>query len=118
MEILKKINSEISPIFSGRFYAVTIPDDEAYPCGRYSVISITEEPFVDAGNLLERQVIQIDIFSKKYGEAVNLRRQVQQALRAIPEFIEQGTDFDDYDYESKCFRWVLQYTFRDLTVRP
>lgn len=116
--VADKIVAALDPLVGGRVYALVLPDDAAdriFPAIRFSHTAITEEPFVDAGQLIQRYRLTVDIFSKTYDECYALRGQAVSALRQMPEFMEQIIDFDDYEPDTKLFRWVLDFSFRDLT---
>jgi hypothetical protein len=114
--ITQRIVSTLDPLVAGRVYALVLPDDaddRIFPCLRFNHTAITEEDFVDAGQLLQRYRLTFDVFSKTYDECWTLRGQVVTALRAMPEFMEQILDFDTYEPDTKLFRWVLDFSFRD-----
>lgn len=113
MELVKQLVANLKGI-NTRTYPLVMPENVTYPAIRYSV-STAEENFVDSNQLLQRYRVQIDLFAKTYKGTVDLRSQVQAAVRAMPEFIEQSIDIDGYETDTKVFRWTLDYTFRDLT---
>lgn len=113
--IAQRLKDVLSPVVAGRVYPIVLPDDVAYPAIVYSHSGITEEPFVDAGQLIQRYAMNVRVYSKSYSEAVAKRGQIVTALRAMPEFIEQEIDFDGFEPDTKLFFWTLNFSFRDLT---
>lgn len=113
MIVATRIYNAIKPLVGNRVYPSVLPDGVAFPCVRYSFPSIAEEPFVDAGKVILRYRVQIEIFAKTYSEAVSLRGSVQTAVRSTAGFIEQGVDFDDFEPDTKLFRWVMDFSFRE-----
>lgn len=109
------VYSTLAHLVGGRVYPVTLPDVPVYPALRYSFVSITEEPFVDANQVIQRYRVQVDAYAKTYAQAFALRGEVLSAVRALPEFVEQGVDFDGYEPETKIFRWTVDFVLRDLT---
>lgn len=113
--IAQKFIAAISGLVGNRLYPLTLPDKPTYPAIRYSMVSVTEEPFVDHNKVILRYRVNFDVYAKTYAQAFELRGQIQDAIRAIPEFVEQGVDFDGFETETKLFTWTLDFSFRDQT---
>lgn len=111
--IADRIFNTLKSVVSNRVYPMTLPDGAAFPCIRYSFPAITEEPFVNGTTVILRYRVQIEVFCKTYAEALTLRQSIQTAMRAATGFIDQGTDFDDFEPDTKLYRWVLDFSFRD-----
>lgn len=113
--IAARIKQVLNPIAGGRVYPVVMPDTVTYPAIVYSHSAITEEPFVDAGQLIQRYDMNVRVYCKTFAEAVDKRGEIVSALRAMPEFMEQEIDFDGFETDTKLFFWTLNFAFRDLT---
>lgn len=108
-----KLFAALSPLFASRVYPVNLPEGATYPACRYQYVGNTEEPFVDAGQLIERFRVQIDIYTKDYDQCSALRRQCIEALRGLNEFMEQNLDSNGYEPDTQLFTWLIDMSFRN-----
>ena len=104
----------LGPLVGGRAYPLVMSDTAQYPAIVWQFVAITEEPFVHAGQLIQRYRVQIKVYSSAYEEAASKRAEVVQAVRAMPEFVAQVMDFDDYEPDDKLFVWTIDMELRDL----
>ena len=102
----------LSPLFASRAYPVKLPEGAEYPACTYQYIGNTEEPFVDAGQLIERLRVQLNIYTKDYDQCSALRAQVIEALRGLNEFMEQNFDSNGYEPDTQLFTWLIDMSFR------
>jgi hypothetical protein len=114
MLMQNRVFEVLGPLVGGRAYPLVMQCDAQYPAIVYQFVSITEEPFVDAGQLIQRYRVQVKVYSPSYDEAASKRDEVIAAMRAMPEFMEQVMDFDDYEAEDKLFVWTMDIELRDL----
>lgn len=104
----------LGPLVGGRVYPLLMPCDAQYTSIVYQFVAITEEPFVNAGQLIQRYRVQIKVYAQSYDEAASKRGEVVEAVRAMPEFVAQVVDFDDYEPDDKLFVWTIDVELRDL----
>ena len=109
----EKIFAALSGLFDSRVYPVNLPEAATYPACTYLYIGNTEEPFVDAGQLIEGFRVQVDIYSLDYDQCSALRKQVLEALRNMHEFMMQNFDSNGYEPETKLYTWLIDINFRD-----
>lgn len=106
------IYSALEGLVAGEVHPVRLEEGTPYPAIVYSYVGNTEEPFVDAGQLIERLRVQVDIYTKSYDQCRQLRTQALLALRELEEFMEQNVDSNGYEPDTKLFRWTLDLSFR------
>lgn len=108
-----KLFAALNVLFGSRVYPVNLPEGTVYPACRYQYVGNTEEPFVDAGQLIERFRVQIDIYTKDYDQCSALRKQAIEALRGMNEFMEQHFDSNGYEPDTQLYTWLIDMSFRD-----
>lgn len=106
------IFNALKGLFSNRVYPVKLNENTVYPALVYAYVGNAEEPFVNAGQLIERWRVQFTIYGKDYDQVSVLRNQVMSTLRELNEFIEQAFDVNGYESDTKLFTWVLDMSFR------
>lgn len=67
---------------------------------------------MDAGQLIERLRVQLNIYTKDYDQCSALRAQVIDALRGLNEFMEQNFDSNGYEPDTQLFTWLIDMSFR------
>lgn len=114
--VADKIYTVIAPLLSDRFWPLALEEGTAYPAGHYQHVANTEAPFVDHNQLIQNWRVQITLYMDKaqgYEALHALRDDAIDALRAMPEFVEQNFDSDGYEPDTKLYTWLLDFSFRD-----
>ena len=113
--ISEQIYAVLNGLLPGQVYKRVIEQDAEYPCAVYYYVAVSEEPFVDAGQLIARYRVGVNLYAKESDQVDALFMQVVTALRAMPEFIEQNIAVDGYEPDTATHTWTLDFTFRDVS---
>jgi hypothetical protein len=101
-----------------RFYPVLVPEDAAYPCASYQVISDTPVDLLDGTRTLQPLRMQIDTWSggpvnASYGAAKNVQAAIRSLLEGFRGQLPEGTNVayihvamarDLYEQDARCYR--------------
>ena len=104
---MKDVQTAINGVV-GRCYPLTVPEKPIVPYAIYMQVSNTPEVTMENTIPIESTRVQIDVFSKTYGEAQDLSGQIRLAmmnLGAIP--LSAG---DLYEGEVKLYRVTQDFS--------
>lgn len=92
-----------------RVYAVVLPQDIGFPAISYQRISDAPVNDYSGHSGLDRVRIQIDAWAQTYWEAKALGEEIRACMLAADFKAVPDTDFDDFETESKLYRFSADF---------
>lgn len=115
MTIATQIVAALGPLVANRVYPMTFqqePDTPTWPAIRFTFTSLDPgATLCGSGSPSVADVgIQVDVVAETFDGMRTLAEQVQGALASMATPCLWEAEFDTYDFETKTFRAVMQFT--------
>lgn len=106
----------LAPLVDGRVHFAVLPleavNANVWPCITLPTEIITPDNTLCGASDLEDYRMQIDLYARKYGDLVTLRKLVFAAIEAAFPHAERINDITDYDNDTKLHRRIIEYGIR------
>ena len=114
MSLDTDIFDALKGLVSNRVYPVIFPQPDGrlptWPAIRYTISGVPEEDLCGDGDDQTADVqVQLDVVATTNSEMLSLRLSVMEAMRS-PLPARLGYNSREYDFETKTYRAILQYT--------
>lgn len=105
---------------ANRFYPLVVPEGSAFPCATYQRITTRRYPTFNGEANLKTPKIQLDVYSRSYGEAKAIAESILDTIGSAQGKIGDATDFvngasvvttnefDAYEQDTKRYRVVIE----------
>jgi len=108
MNMIQTIQAAIGDVVGGRCYPLTGPDKPVLPYVVYMQVSNAPEVNIASTVPIENTRLQVDVFSKTYGEAQDLADQIRSAMLNIN--VTPLSAGDLYEAEVKLYRVTQDFS--------
>lgn len=108
MDLFSHLSTNVTQV-AGRVYPLVMPQDSPVPSIVFTIANAQDRQSISDGRYGFEMRVQIDVYTKSYESAKEIRDAVQSAMYGFTHYPHGFSARDLYESETKLFRQLIEF---------